>query len=139
MICLWIENKIEECPDFLNDIWFSDKIYFWLCGHVNSNNCVYWNAESPEEVFQRPLHSAKCMAWVPSQNKIIRQFWFENAGEELITVLNVCYIDVMNKFYRTLETYLGVKRRCAIVQTTPYNSQHQDGRARPSIPQSADQ
>ena len=42
VMCWWFENKIEEAPTFLDDIWFSNKAHFWLCEHVNSNNCVYW-------------------------------------------------------------------------------------------------
>ena len=31
------ENEIEEDPDFLDDVWFSEEAHFWLCGYVNSN------------------------------------------------------------------------------------------------------
>ena len=41
VMCRLFENKFEEDPDFLDDIWFSDETHFWLCGHVNSINCVY--------------------------------------------------------------------------------------------------
>ena len=58
VIWQWFESKIEEDLDFLDDVWFSEEAHFWLCGHINSNNCVYWRwgAEVPEEVVQRPLH-----------------------------------------------------------------------------------
>ena len=36
----WFENKVEEGPDFSDDIWFIAEAHFWLCGHVNSNNPV---------------------------------------------------------------------------------------------------
>ena len=56
----WFEDKIEEDPDFLDDVWFSDEAHFWLCGYVNSKNCVYGRAEALDEVFHWPLYSVKC-------------------------------------------------------------------------------
>ena len=38
VMCQWFENKIEEDPDFLDDVWFSDEAHFLLSGHVNSKN-----------------------------------------------------------------------------------------------------
>ena len=58
VMCRCFENKIEEDPDFL------DEAHFWHCAHVNSNNCVYWGTEAPDEMLQRPLHSVKCTAWM---------------------------------------------------------------------------
>ena len=37
-MCQWFESKIEIEPDFLNNVWFSDKAHFSLFGHVNSKN-----------------------------------------------------------------------------------------------------
>ena len=47
----WVENKIEEDPDFLDDIWFRNEAHFWLCRHVNSNNYMHWGAEGASEIF----------------------------------------------------------------------------------------
>ena len=55
LMCRWFKNKIQKDPGSLDDIWFSDEGHFWLCGHVNSNNCVYWGVEAPDVV----LHSCK--------------------------------------------------------------------------------
>ena len=60
----WFENKIEEMPDFLQNVWFSDEAVLPLPGYVNSKNSVFWGAQAPDEVFQRPLHSVKCTTWV---------------------------------------------------------------------------
>ena len=110
VMCRWFENKIEEYPDFLDDVWFSNEAHFWLCGHVNNNNCVYWGTEVPHKDRQRPLHSMKCTAWVAiSKHGIIGPFWFENADEEAIAVTEESYIDVLNKFWTALET-CGVNR-----------------------------
>ena len=47
VMCWWFENKIEEDPNFLDDVWFSDKAHFLLCGHVNSKTNVLWGTPSP--------------------------------------------------------------------------------------------
>ena len=76
-MCNWFADKIEEEPDFLDNVWFSDEAHFLRSGHVNSKNNVFWGTESPAEVLQRPLHSLKCTAWVAiSKHGIIRPFWF---------------------------------------------------------------
>ena len=109
VIYQWFENKIEEDPDFLDDVWFSDKAHFWLCGYINSNNCVYWSTEASNKEIQRPLHSVKCMASVAiSKHGIIGLFWFENANEEAVTVTKEHYTDVLDKFWRALGTHHGM-------------------------------
>ena len=76
-MCQWFESKIEENPDFLQNVWFSDEAHFSLSGHVNSKKSVFWGSQAPDEVLQRPLHSVKCTAWVAiSKHCIIRPFWF---------------------------------------------------------------
>ena len=86
-MCQWFESKIEENPDFLQNVWFSDEGHFSLSGHVNSKNSVFWGSQTPDEVFQRPLHSVKCTAWVAiSKDGIIGPFWFENDVGEKMTI-----------------------------------------------------
>ena len=80
-MCRWFESKIEEMPDFLQNVWFSDEVHFSLSGYVNSMNSVFWGAQATNEVLQRPLHSVKSTAWVAIfKHGIIRLFWFENVG-----------------------------------------------------------
>ena len=40
-MCKWCCDTIEDNPDFLDHVWFSDEAYFLLSGHVNSKNNVY--------------------------------------------------------------------------------------------------
>ena len=110
-MCKWFESKIEENPDFLQNVWFSDEAHFSLSGHVNSKNSVFWGSQAPDEVLQRPLHSVKCTAWVAiSKHGIIGPFWFENDVRETMTVNKERYIVVLNKFWRTLCARRGVHR-----------------------------
>ena len=110
VMCRWFENKIEEDPDFLDDVWFSDEAHFLLRGKVNSKTIVFWGTQAPDEVLQRTLHSVKCTAWVSiSKHWIIGPFWFENANEEAVTVTKEHYIVVLNKFWTVLGSR-GVNR-----------------------------
>ena len=59
-MCEWITDVIEDVPDFLTDIWFSDEAHhFYLSGHVHWKNNVYWGRQPPDMVLQRPLHSVR--------------------------------------------------------------------------------
>ena len=40
-MCRWFCDTIEDNPDFLNHVWFSDEAHFLLSGHVNSKNNFY--------------------------------------------------------------------------------------------------
>ena len=64
IMCQWFCNKIDDEPDFLDNVWFSDEAHFLLSGHVNSKNNVFWGSSRPDFYLQRPLHSVKCTAWV---------------------------------------------------------------------------
>ena len=45
-----------------------------------------------------------------SKHEIIEPFWFENADEDAVTVINERYIHVLNKFWRALGTRCGVNQ-----------------------------
>ena len=110
-MCQWFESKIEENPDFFQNVWFSDKAHFSLSGHVNSKNFVLWGSQAPDEVLQRRRHSLKCTAWVGIlKHGIIGPFWFDNDVGETMTVNKERYIVVLNKFWRTLCARRGVNR-----------------------------
>lgn len=110
-MCEWFSDAIEENPNFLDDVWFSDEAHFLLSGHVNSKNNVYWGTNPPDEVLQRPLHSQKCTAWVAiSKHGIIGPYWFEDAHERAETVNTQRYLAVMRKFWAALGRRRGVIR-----------------------------
>ncbi|KAJ8911601.1 hypothetical protein NQ315_015935 [Exocentrus adspersus] len=45
--CQQIMNFLDETPQFVNHILFSDEDTFCLNGFVNRHNCHYWSAENP--------------------------------------------------------------------------------------------
>ena len=110
-MCQWFESKIEENPDFLQNVWFSDEAHSSLLGHVSSKNYVFSGSPALDKVLQRPLHSVKCTAWVAiSKHGIIGPFWFENDVGETMTVNKERYIVVFNKFCRTFCARRGAHR-----------------------------
>ena len=46
-MCKWFCDTIEDNPDFLDHVWFSDEAHFLLSGHVNSKINVYWGTAPP--------------------------------------------------------------------------------------------
>ena len=40
-------------------LWFTDETHFWLSGHVNSCNALYWGYSVPDKVLTKPLHFDK--------------------------------------------------------------------------------
>ena len=108
-MCQWFQSTIEENPDFLQNVWFSEEAHFSLSGHVKSKNSVFWGSQAPDEVLLRPLHSVKCNAWVDIlKHGIIGPFWFKNDVGEIMTVNKERYIVVLNKFWRTLCARCGM-------------------------------
>ena len=110
-MCEWFCDTIEDNPDFLDHVWFSDEAHFLLSGHVNSKNNVYWGTTALEDVLQRPLHSTKCTAWVAiSKNGIIGPYWFEDETGRPQTVNTERYVAVLRKFWASLGRRRGIDR-----------------------------
>ena len=75
IMCQWFCDKIDDVPDFLDDVWFSDEAHFLLSGHVKSKNNIFWDSTPPEFCLQRPSQSVKCTAWVSiSKHGVIGPF-----------------------------------------------------------------
>ena len=56
-MCRWFCDKVDENPDFLDDLWFSNEAHFLLSGHVSSKNNIFWGSNPPVDCLQWPLHS----------------------------------------------------------------------------------
>ena len=107
-MCRWFCEMVDENPDILDDLWFSDEAYFLLSGHVNGKSNIFWDSTSPENCLQWQFHSIKCTAWVAiSKHGIIGRYWFEDESEWSLMVNSQCYIEVLQKFCRTPEQLRG--------------------------------
>ena len=125
-MCQWFCDKIDDVPDFLDNVWFSDEAHFLLSGHVNSKNNSFWGSTPPEFCLQRPLHSVKCTAWVAiSKHGVIGPFWFEDDNEQSVTINTERYVQVLGKFWTALGRRRGVVRALQWFQqdgATPHTS-----------------
>lgn len=79
--CQTMMEIINDNPDFLNNILFSDEATFCLNGEVNRHNSRYWSRENPhwmrETHTQRPL---KVNVWAGIiGNRLIGPFFIEGA------------------------------------------------------------
>ena len=104
LMCQWFKNKIEEDPDFLDDVWFSDEALFRLYGHIISNNCVS-GCRSPRQGALEALAMSKMhglgghlKTW---NNRTVLVWKCRQWGSH-------CHIDELNKFWRALGTCPGV-------------------------------
>ena len=52
-----ILEMLDEDPQMLNNIIFSDEAHFSLHGHTNTWNSRYWNLDNPNFFVEMPLHS----------------------------------------------------------------------------------
>ena len=57
--CVQLLEKIENNPDFLNSIHFSDKSHFQLSVHVNNQSCRFWASQPTFAGTKAPLTTKK--------------------------------------------------------------------------------
>lgn len=92
----WLLSVIDEEPDFLNRVYWSDEAWFHLSGHVNSQNTRTWSSENPHKFIESPLHSKKIGVWAAmSPNRIFFCFFDQ-------TVNSVVYKSFIDQFVQTL-------------------------------------
>jgi hypothetical protein len=69
---------LEENPELLRNLFFSDEAHFYLNGEVNRQDFRYWSDENPHWYAEEPLHSPKVTVWVGiGWNGIVGPFFWE--------------------------------------------------------------
>ncbi|HEY6437141.1 MAG TPA: hypothetical protein VIY47_11180, partial [Ignavibacteriaceae bacterium] len=54
--CETMLQKIENDPEYINNIWFTDESHFHLTGFCNKQTMRIWGTEKPNEVIEkRPI------------------------------------------------------------------------------------
>jgi hypothetical protein len=70
----------------------TDEAHFHLSAWVNKQNFHYWAEENPQQLYQRPLHSACVTVWCGVANfGAISLYFFEDKNGQAVTVISVCY------------------------------------------------
>ena len=120
-MCEWFNGKMEDDPEWIKNVWFSDEAHFHLDGIVSSHNYRFWGSDAPQDfIAQKPLHSVKVTAWCAlSHRGIIGPYWFEDENERAVAVNQENYRATVCKFSTSL------RRR----RNIPYETQwfQQDG------------
>jgi hypothetical protein len=92
---------MDEDPDYLQNIWFSDEATFFVSGEVNRHNFRYWAPENPNWHREAPLHSEKVNVWAAmSRFGIIGPYFFTGNvnWESYLMVLEEFESDLRSKF-----------------------------------------
>ena len=55
--------KINESPNFVKLLLFSDEAVFHLEGGINVRNSVHWSTQNPNWLLEKSLNSPKVMVW----------------------------------------------------------------------------
>ena len=107
-MCRWFLRELREDDSFHQRIWFSDEAHFYLNGHVNNKNYVFWGLSKPDEIYERGLHDQKVTVWAAmSYQGIIGPFFFEDEQQQTVTVNSDRYIKTLSKFWRALGRVMG--------------------------------
>lgn len=70
--------KINESPNFVKLLLFSDEAVFHLEGGINVRNSVHWSTQNPNWLLEKSLNSPKVMVWAAIGHAgIIGPFFFE--------------------------------------------------------------
>jgi len=78
----------------------SDEAHFYLDNFMNKQNCCYYAAVNPRNLYEWPLYSSKVSVWCAVSKKFfIGPYFFEEQGN-IVTVNSVRYIDMLNNFLK---------------------------------------
>ncbi|PRD34487.1 UNVERIFIED_CONTAM: hypothetical protein NCL1_14461 [Trichonephila clavipes] len=59
--CNFMLNILDENPDFLNDVLWSDECQFSIQGTINTQNRYYWSLEKPHLIYQTSAFVGECV------------------------------------------------------------------------------
>jgi hypothetical protein len=75
----------------------TDEAHFHLPDCVNKQNFIYWAEENPQQLHQRPLHSACMIVWCGAANfGVIGPYFFEDKDGRAVT--STCYVEILWNF-----------------------------------------
>lgn len=94
---------MDDDPDYLQSIWFSDEATFFVSGEVNRHNFRYWAPENPNWHREAPLHSQKVTVWAAmSRFGILGPYFFPDDAtvnwESYLMLLGEFEFDLRSKF-----------------------------------------
>lgn len=61
--CELFKNQLNETPELLDHIIWTDESTFKLSGHINRHNCVYYDTTNPHATFAKQLNQPGVSVW----------------------------------------------------------------------------
>ncbi len=89
--CETFLSLLDEEPDLINHVIWSDEASFKLNGQVNRHNSVYWATENPNITWEQSTHAEGLTVWAEVWSQgVIGLFFFEEpvTGESYLSMLN---------------------------------------------------
>ena len=86
--------SLNEDPEILNKIIWSDEATFKLSGHINRHNCVYWSHENPHLVLEKQNKQPGVTVWgAISTRGVIGPVFFDGTvnGENYLKCLETFF------------------------------------------------
>jgi hypothetical protein len=87
-------GRVDQNPNYLSNVMFSDEGTFHTCGKVNRHNIRIWGSENPQSVREHVRDSKKVNVWCGMmKDRIIGSFLFI----EPTVTWNIC-LDMLEQF-----------------------------------------
>ncbi len=104
-------SLVENKPDLVNRIIWSDEATFNLNGHVNRHNSVYWATENPNITWEHSMKTERFTVWAGIWSKgVIGPYFFED------TVTAESYLSMLNEYFYPLYCDLPGKNSIFLMQ-----------------------
>lgn len=98
--CKTMIQKLENDPQLLNRIWFTDESHFHKDGHCNKQNYRIWGTEKPETFIEKPAHPEYVTVWCAiSAQGPIGPYFFEDSNGTRVTVDQFTYQDMIENYF----------------------------------------
>lgn len=88
--CELLLNQLDETPELLDHIIWSDESTFKLSGHLNRHNCVYYDTSNPHVAIEKHLNQPGVSVWAGlSSDGVIGPIFLDGilTGEKYLTLL----------------------------------------------------
>ena len=87
----WFLQEMNNDPDFVNNIWWSDESHIHLNGYVNTHNTIHWGSERPTDVVPVRRYPEKITVWCAISAQGILGPYFYEENNRTVTVTGARY------------------------------------------------
>lgn len=92
--CETFLSLLENEPDLVHRVIWSDEAVFKLNGHINRHNSVYWATENPNVTWEHAMQAEGLTVWAGIWSQgVIGPYFFNN------TVTGESYLEMLNDYF----------------------------------------